>query len=362
MRSSGLRSALLLVSLCGCVEVPDGDFDPAPPEDIVPTAGWSVGFTPRGKPAEDVLRGGFGEGAAAEGFLGGAVIAGFSEDVLASTETLDSARSLLEDASAIQIVVPWYQDSVDSSTFSREPGKTPTDASLTELVEAVHDVGGRVLLSLFVEGRDGSWRGQFLPADPDAWFASHRALQTHYGALAEELGVAAMSVGSEYSQTESRFPDQWRAVIAANRAEFSGLLTYSANWSDTDGAGGGFEGVPFWDDLDVIGVDAWFPLIESGEAPEVELLVAGWQPWLNRMEAVSQEHDRPVWFTEVGYASRVGAAARPWEWQKTDEPSAVTQENGYKAFFEAVYEQEEWVQGAFFWWWDNASTWDFAGY
>ncbi len=349
---------LSVIALVGCTEVPDGDFEPSPPDDVEATAGWAVGFTPRGKPAEDVLRAGFSGG----DFFGGAVIAGFSEEVLGSPETLASAGSLLEDASAVQIVVPWYQDSWDSSSFTREPGKTPSDQSLVELVSSVHEAGGAVLLTIFVEARDGSWRGDFLPADPDGWFAAHRDLHTHYGALAEGLGVAAMSVGSEYTQTEARFADGWRSVIAASRAEFSGLLAYSANWNDAGGAGGGFEGVPFWDDLDAIGVDAWFPLIGSGEAPEISALVEGWQPWLDRMEAVSLAFDRPVWFTEVGYASRVGAAARPWEWQKSDEPSAVTQENGYSAFFEAVYGQQDWVEGAFFWWWDNASTWDFAGY
>lgn len=353
---------LTAIALVGCTEVPDGDFDPAPPPNVEPSAGWAVGFTPRGKPAEAVLRAGFSAPAASGPFFGGAVIAGFAEDVLGSGATLDSARSLLQDAPAVQIVVPWYQDSAGSSSFSREPGKTPTDASLIELIDAAHGAGGEVLLTIFVEARDGTWRGEFLPGDPDAWFAAHRALQQHYGALAEGLGVTAMSVGSEYTQTEARFEAEWRTVIAANRAEFTGLVAYSANWSDTDGAGGGFEGVPFWDAVDAIGVDAWFPLIETGQPPEIDALVAGWQPWLQRMEAVSLSADRPVWFTEVGYASRVGAAARPWEWEKTDAPSAVTQENGYSAFFEAVYAQQEWVEGAFFWWWDNASTWDYAGY
>ena len=50
---------------------------------------------------------------------------------------------------------------------------------------------------------------------------------------------------------------QWRAVIAAVRAEFDGTLTYAGDWTDAIY-------VPWWDALDLIGVDAYYQLAEDG--------------------------------------------------------------------------------------------------
>jgi hypothetical protein len=353
---------LLFVALVGCTEVPDGDFVPSAPPDAEPAEGWAVGFTPRGKPAEDVLIQGMASEAANLDFFGGAVLAGFQEEVLGSDDHLASLDRLLDGASAVQIVVPWYQADATASTFARLPGTTPTDASIVSAVERIHELGGEVMLTAFVDAENGDWRGYFDPTDSGAWFAAQEELIRHYAALSEELGVSAMSVGSEYTQTEAVYEDQWRDVIVAARGEFSGDLTYSANWNDTDGAGGGFEGVPFWDDLDAIGVDAWFPLVGAGVPPEVNALIGGWEPYLEQLEVVSDAFSRPVWFTEIGYASRVGSASAPWEFGGEYEASAVTQENGYRAFFERVRAEEEWLEAAFFWWWDNESTDDWAGY
>lgn len=351
---------LVLVLLVGCSEIPTGDFPPRAPEDLDPAPDWEVGFTPRNKPAEDVLLEGLRGTPANPAFVGGAVIAGWQEEILADPRVLESVARLTEGATSIEIVVPWYQERSWSSTFERRPQVTPTDASLSTLIDAVHDAGAGVLLTVFVDAANGEWRGTFEPDDPDAWFAAHRALMEHYGALAEEHGVEALSVGSEYTLTEIVHEDAWRGVVAAARGVFSGTVTYGANW---DGAGGGgFEGVPWWDAVDAVGVDAWFPLVGEGLAPEVEALSAGWEPWLTRLEDVADATGKPIWFNEIGYASRVGGATRPWEFGGEYEASALTQENAYRAFFERVHDREDWLGAAHFWWWDNASTGDWAGY
>ena len=56
------------------------------------------------------------------------------------------------------------------------------------------------------------------------------------------------------------------------RAVYKGKLTYAANWD------GEFEEVAFWDALDVIGVQAYFPLTEE-RVPSVTKLTQAWAPY-----------------------------------------------------------------------------------
>ena len=64
-------------------------------------------------------------------------------------------------------------------------------------------------------------------------------------------------VGTQLDRT-LHFEDDWRLIIATVRRYFEGTLTYAANWTD-------YEKVPFWDALDVIGIQAYFPLLEDGK-------------------------------------------------------------------------------------------------
>ena len=82
----------------------------------------------------------------------------------------------------------------------------------------------------------------------------------------------AFIVGSELDRTIQRDSD-WRRLIAAERALTLKPLSYCANWPD-------YQRVSFWDALDVIGISAYFPLVEGSTAPERPSL--GPPPKVNR--------------------------------------------------------------------------------
>ena len=75
------------------------------------------------------------------------------------------------------------------------------------------------------------------------------------------------------------FEAQWRALIADVREQTGAPLTYAANWTD-------YERVPFWDALDVIGIQAYFPLADSTDSSE-EAIRRGWQ---RRMDEIGRAH------------------------------------------------------------------------
>lgn len=108
-----------------------------------------------------------------------------------------------------------------------------------------------------------------------------------------------------------RLDENWRRVIQEIRGVYSGALTYAANFDQYDQVG-------FWDVLDVIGVNAYFPLRERlSSAPVEELeseLVESWRRILGGIDEVRAEQhpNAPVIFTELGYTSWRGSTIQPW--------------------------------------------------
>ena len=119
----------------------------------------------------------------------------------------------------------------------------------------------------------------------------------------------------------------WVELIAELREVFSGELTYAANWYEE------YENVSFWDQLDYIGVQAYFPLTKS-DSPTTEQIIAGWQPHLKSLSEVQQKFSKPILFTELGYKSTPDSAKQPWNWLDYEDEMTIpvaeeTQANCY---------------------------------
>ncbi|MGD2113954.1 MAG: hypothetical protein PVG07_02810 [Acidobacteriota bacterium] len=105
----------------------------------------------------------------------------------------------------------------------------------------------------------------------------------------------------------------WTELVERVRAVYDGPLGYAANFDQ-------YRDVSFWDRLDVIGINAYFPLRTGAlDEPDPAVLrrelVAGWQDVLGRIDAFRRERgiaDRPVVFTELGYTRRAGTTVQPW--------------------------------------------------
>jgi hypothetical protein len=191
----------------------------------------------------------------------------------------------------------------------------------------------------------GSWPGEVemsSEADWEAWFARYREFLLGWARLAADAKLEGLCIGTELDKTIQR-EREWRALIAEVRAIYPGLLTYAANWTH-------FEEVPFWDALDALGVNAYFPLSESAQ-PELPELVQAWQPIRERLASLSERVARPVVFTEIGYHPAERAFARPWEWGADGAGFLPeVQARGYEAVLR-VFLGEPWFGGVFFWKW-----------
>jgi hypothetical protein len=220
-----------------------------------------------------------------------------------------------------------------------------SDAGLAETARLARAAGIRTLLKphLWVHG---AWVGEIRMRSEDdwqRWFHAYEEFILHYAQLAEREGMDGLAVGTELCATTGRSQD-WRRLIARVRQAYHGPLTYCANWHEA-------EAVEFWDAVDFVGVQAYYPLA-AGERPSVGALRDAWQPISARLEALSRRTGRRVVFTEAGYKSLGGSLAEPWRWDLDGATDYEVQRNAYQALFESLWDRP-WFGGLFVWKWHS---------
>jgi len=193
------------------------------------------------------------------------------------------------------------------------PDPGPYRVEEADLVQALRDAkarGFRVLWAPHLWITPELWRGdirQRTEAAWEEWFAAYGAFLRHHAQLAAREQADMLSVGLELGGTIGR-EKEWRALIAEVRGIFPGPLTYAANWWHE------VEAVPFWDALDRIGVQFFYPLASSTAATPGDLR-AGLERIRAGLEAVAEAAGRPYLFTEVGYRSSPAPWVEPWVWR-----------------------------------------------
>ena len=175
-----------------------------------------------------------------------------------------------------------------------------------------------------------------------SWFAQYERFISHYARLAERHGFEALAVGTELGGTTRR-EREWRGIIDRVRAIYHGRVTYCANWHEEP------ERIAFWNALDFIGVQAYYPLAE-GAAPTPDAIRLAWEPIATRLAALAARTGRPIVFTEVGYRSQDGALARPWEWDTEGTVNLELQRAAYATMLDALWDRP-WFGGTFVWKW-----------
>ena len=164
-----------------------------------------------------------------------------------------------------------------------------------------------------------------------------------YAALAQETNVDLFCIGTELQKFVQLRPQYWNALISKIRTVYKGKLTYAANWDE-------FKSTPFWNELDYIGVDAYFPVSDS-KTPTIEECLNGWEQHKVIIESLSKEKNKPILFTEFGYRSVDYSGKRPWVSDRNmNQVNLEAQTNTTKALFETFW-KEDWFAGGFVWKW-----------
>ena len=269
----------------------------------------------------------------------------------------EAGRIAATGANTVMLDATWQVDA--QSAHEIHPGEmTISDEDLLLAAQRVRSAGMSPMLTVKVvcQGCRQRWRGLLRPSDREAFFESYRKMTNHYAQLAQQMGVIVYFIGSEMNSLQGE-SNRWRQVVLEARTHYGGKIGYEINWD-------AMKGVSWWDDVDVAGVSAYFPLSDEMQ-PNLADLLAAWQSsdveasgstmtkgrnWVAELQSLARSSGKPILFGEVGYQSAQQAAQYPYQQGKTKGYDAQLQADAYQAVL-TTFEQQSWWLGVIWWEW-----------
>ena len=227
-----------------------------------------------------------------------------------------SARSMVE---ARTLGASWVSLTPFGRTWDLAPTgidltfETPFEENRKNVLRAIrqaHAEGLKVFLVPHLWVESGGWRALIDPGDDAAWarwIDAYRSFLLTWAEVAAEGSVEMLSVGVELrSWVTTARAASMVAIVNDVRQVYPGLLTYSANWDDVGDTA-------ILGAIDLIGINAFYPLAEHDGASPAELAEGG-RKVAASIEALARSAGKPVVLTEIGYTTRSNPAVKPWEW------------------------------------------------
>ncbi|WP_341809992.1 glycoside hydrolase TIM-barrel-like domain-containing protein [Wolbachia endosymbiont (group A) of Apotomis capreana] len=249
-------------------------------------------------------------------------------------------------------------------------GGTVSDAALIRYIEELHSRGYKVMLypMPLLDTKNKEWRGKLsgTPGDISDFFENqYNKFIEHYASIAKQTKVEGFIIGSELVRLtkirdeQGNYPAVIELVKLAKRIKLQlgkeVTVTYAADWSEYHSYDGWYNMDELWSSeyIDVIGIDAYFPLTDGPEPPfgySAEDVMGGWSSgvgydyfydyskgepekvkyndsryaWKNIAKWWSKTHINPggsktkwqpkmkkIWFTEYGFPSMNGCTNEP---------------------------------------------------
>ncbi|WP_299436802.1 hypothetical protein [uncultured Aquimarina sp.] len=289
---------------------------------------------------------------AVDGKHRGMTVFGWNDDNTAAID--DLIRSNIEWVA----VVPFLDQEDEQTLEMRKPKKvgqwSRRDSLFIKTITELKEKNIHIMLKPHLWLSSG-WRSnvtQSNSTDWDTWFASYRVNIIHYAKMAAKTNTELLCIGTELRSSLQAQPEQWKSLVKEIKQIYKGKLTYAANWD------GEYEYLDFWDELDYIGIQAYFPLTE-GSHPDINTVKKGWKKHIDMLELLSKKHHKPILFTEIGYKSEASGTIRPWEWGSalsvlSKQKSDKTQQIAYQALYEELW-GKSWFAGTYIWQWNTRS-------
>jgi len=230
--------------------------------------------------------------------------------------------------------------------YSDGPG-AENDESVVHAARTAQDLDMVVMLKPHIWLRN-SWPGEIEMASPQEWdrfFTYYFRWIAHYALLAQMQRVEILCVGVELSKATVGHEERWREIFSNLRLIYGGALTYAANW------GSEFETVSFWDDLDYMGINCYYPLSDEPGASD-QALEQGVARILTTIERVARAYDRRVIITEIGFCSTPSPWVKPFERERGVTVDLEAQARCYEIFLSGLGGRPEYA-GIYWWKWPS---------
>ena len=205
-------------------------------------------------------------------------------------------------------------------------------------------------VSIMVKPQIWVWKGEytgFIEMETEEQWKiledSYSSFILTYAKAAQKINADILCIGTELEKFVIKRPKYWQGLILKIREIYKGKLTYAANWDE-------FKRVTFWEDLDFIGIDAYFPLSDQ-KTPTIQELEKGWLPHKKEILRIQNQYKKKVLFTEFGYRSVDFTGKEPWNYdRKLGDVNLQAQVNGLQAIYNQFW-KEDWFVGGFLWKW-----------
>jgi hypothetical protein len=223
---------------------------------------------------------------------------------------------------------------------------------LIEQIRNAKKVGLKICIKPHLYMRGEGWLGEYDPGKSKwpVWEGNYRAYLLFLAELGQREKVDLILLGTECKTSVNQRPQFWNNLIDSVRAVYSGELSYAANWDN-------YQTVPFWEKLDFISIDAYFPLSKK-KTPTVDEIEKAWMPINQKLADFSASKNKKIIFTEYGYRSTDNAAGQQWLIESRSKMELVNleaQEHAYQGFYNSVWGQD-WFAGGFIWKWYQVSN------
>ncbi|GAA4293726.1 glycoside hydrolase [Aestuariibaculum suncheonense] len=223
-----------------------------------------------------------------------------------------------------------------------------TEGGVKQYANAFQSQQIRVMIKPQIWVSRGEFTGKIKMNSEEAWQELEETYSNFildFARVAEETQVELFCLGTELETFVDHRPEFWLELINRIRKVYSGKLTYAANWNE-------YNRTPFWNQLDYIGIDAYFPVSDM-QTPTVDDCKKGWAKYKPVLKLFSENINKPILFTEFGYRSVDYSGKRPWDSdRKMNAVNLEAQLNATQALLETFW-GEHWFAGGFLWKWHH---------
>ncbi len=269
-----------------------------------------------------------------------------------SQESVEQYIEYLQDinANSASLLITCFTDNSSSSNVFCSEYDTPTISEIEYASQKIQNAGLLLNLRIYIDLQSKEWRCHWNPKDKEKAFMALENVLFKYVTLAEKVKAESIIIGAEYCHlTEPKYTKYWTGLIEKIRTVYKGKISYGANWNIPYKSkfSSEYEQIQFWDSLDWIGIDYYWPL-NKRYSPTTKNLHFHHQNNLVLIEDFAQKKKKNVLITEVGFPIEDGGSYNPFDWTLKGPINPEEHFENHKAFLEE-YKKRNNIYGAFFW-------------
>jgi hypothetical protein len=208
-----------------------------------------------------------------------------------------------------------------------------------------HQKGLKVMIKPHTWVGRGGYTGDFELKNEADWQNFEKQYTKYvleFAKVADSTHAEIYCIATEFKKFVEKRPTFWKNLILEVKKVYKGKLTYAENWDC-------YDDVPFWNELDYVGIDGYFPLTEERN-PSLETIKKGWKKHIDEISNFAEKVQKPILFTEFGYQNTDFTTQKPWETMNHFPENDALQADAFRAVLSEVW-QQKWFAGGFVWKW-----------